>query len=304
MDKQGTCTDTRCADAPAASGPYADGPCAGEQSLGHDWQPPRLDTSLPHPGRMFNYMIGGKDNFRVDRDAVGQLVRARPDTVMTARAKESFIRRSVVALAEAGLRQFIQFGQSITFVGSGGHAALWAAADLRSVVYVADDPISLAHARALLADRPGSPVAVVDGDFRDPERVLADPRVAGRIDPAEPVGLLLFGMLDFIASDRRARRALDYLLRIAAPGSMAAVVHITEVESESVNNAMDAALSRNEIELIPRSPEHVRDLMSGYRFLDPGLVPIVTWRPDPDDDGPGPEMAARTGALGGVICVD
>jgi hypothetical protein len=299
VDDQGTCADARRTETLTPSRPYADG-----RSLGHDWQPPRLDTSLPHPGRMFNYMIGGKDNFRVDRDAVELLVKACPDTIITARAVESFIRRSVLALLEAGLRQFVQLGQSITFAENSEHAALRATADLRSFVYVADDPISLAHSRALLAGRRGSPMVVVDGDFRAPERVLADPRVAGRIDPAEPVGLLLFGMLDFIASDRRARRALDFLLRTVAPGSMAAVVHVTEVESESVNNAMDAALSHNEIDLTPRSPAHIRDLVSGYRFLDPGLVPIVAWRPDPDDDGPGPDMVARTAALGGVICVD
>lgn len=282
----------------ARTGP--DGPYADDRVLGHDWRPPRLDTSLPHPGRMFNYMIGGKDHFQVDRDAVGLLVKARPDTLITARAVDGFIRRSVVKLAEAGIRQFVQLGQNITIADSSGHEALRATADLRSFVYVADDPVSLAHARALPAGRPGPRVAVVDGDFRDPERILADPRVAGRIDLAEPVGLLLFGMLDFIASDRRARRALDFLLGSAAPGSMAALVHITEVESESVNNALDAALSHNEIELTPRSPAHVRELVAGHRFMDPGLVPIVEWYPD-GDDGPGPEMAARTAALGGVI---
>jgi hypothetical protein len=272
-----------------------------EPELASGWEPPRIDTSKPHPNRMFNYLIGGKDHFQADRDAAEALIKARPDTVITARAVESFTRRTTTQIARAGIRQFVQLGTAITIANSNDRTAWLAAPDTRRFIYVASDPISLAHARALLVGRPGPSVTVVSGNFREPERVLTSPAVAGQLDLNEPVGLLLFGMLDYIASDRRARRALDYLFNTVAAGSMVALFHITEVESQEVNDTLDAALAQDEIELTPRSVQHVRDLLEGYEhlFIEPGLVPLARWRPD--EDGPDEEMATRTAALGGVI---
>jgi hypothetical protein len=278
----------------------ADGQSPWDQrDFGVDWEPPRVDTSVPHPNRMFNYLVGGKDHFQADRDAAEQLIKARPDTVLTVRAVESYTRRAVIALADAGIRQFLQMGQAITIANSNDEVAGRSAPQIRTFVYVADDPISLAHARALLAGRGNPPVTVVGGNFREPEDILSDPRITGGLDLSEPVGLLLFGMLDYISSYRRARRALEFLIGRVAPGSMAALFHVTEVESDEVNNALDSALAQDEIELSPRSESHVRELVAGFEFAEPGLVPIVCWRPD--GNGPGPEMAKRTAALGGVI---
>jgi hypothetical protein len=270
-----------------------------DHDLVSNWEPPQIDTSVPHPNRMFNYLIGGKDHFKADRDAAEALIKARPDTIITARAAESFTRRAVIKLAEQGIRQFLQLGAAITIANSNDQTAGEKAPDTRTFVYVADDPISLAHARALLVGRPGPPVTVIGGNFREPQDVLARSALAGKIDFTEPVGLLLFGMLDYISNDRRARRALDFLLDQAAPGSMAAFFHVIEVESEEVNNALDATLAQDQIELTPRTAEHVRELVEGYEFMEPGLVPITDWHPD--ETGPGPELADRTAAIGGVI---
>jgi hypothetical protein len=264
-----------------------------------DWSPPRIDTSVPHPNRMFNYLVGGKDHFQADRDAAEQLIKARPDTVITARAVEAFTKRAVQKIAEAGIRQFLQMGSAITIANSSDQAVTERAPDTRTFIYVADDPISLAHARALLVGRPGPPVTVVGGNFREPEKVLSAPQITERIDTDRPIGLLLFGMLDYIAGDRRARRALDFLMERIPDGSMVALFHVIEVESDEVNNALDQALAQDEIELTPRSAEHVRELLAGYHFIDPGLVPITDWHPD--GTGPGPDLAKRTAALGGVI---
>ncbi|MBS2965288.1 SAM-dependent methyltransferase [Actinocrinis puniceicyclus] len=277
----------------------AEGPSPWDQDLVPDWEPPQIDTSVPHPNRMYNYLIGGKDHFKADRDAAEALIKARPDTIITARAAESFTRRAVRKLAQDGIRQFLQMGAAITIANSNDQAAGRSAPDIRTFIYVADDPISLAHARALLVGRPGPPVIVVGGNFREPQDVLARPGLAGKLDFDEPIGLLLFGMLDFIASERRARRALDYLMGRVAPGSMAAFYHVIEVESEEVNNALDRTLAQDQIELTPRTAEHVRELVSGYEFVHPGLVPITDWHPD--GTGPGTDMAERTAAIGGVI---
>ncbi len=276
-----------------------DGHTPWDQELASNWEPPQIDTSIPHPNRMFNYLIGGKDHFKADRDAAEALIKARPDTVITARAAEAFTRRAVRKLAESGIRQFLQMGAAITIVNSNDQAASESAPDTRTFVYVADDPISLAHARALLVGRPGPPVTVIGGNFREPQDILSRPGLIGKIDFDQPVGLLLFGMLDYIASDRRARRALDYLMRRVAPGSMAALFHVVEVESDEVNDALDKTLAQDQIELTPRSAQHVRELVDGYEFIDPGLVPITDWHPD--GTGPGPELAERTAAIGGVI---
>jgi hypothetical protein len=270
-----------------------------DQELAGNWEPPQIDTSVPHPNRMYNYLIGGKDHFKADRDAAEALIRARPDTVITARAVESFTRRAVLRLVDEGIRQFLQLGAAITIANSNDRTAGEIAPDTRTFVYVADDPISLAHARALLVGRGGPPVTVIGGNFREPQEILNRPGLSGKIDFEQPVGLLLFGMLDYIASDRRARRALDLLMDKAAPGSMAALFHIVEVESEEVNNALDKALAQDQIELTPRTADHVRDLVKGYEFIEPGLVSITDWHPD--ETGPGRELAERTAAIGGVI---
>ncbi|HEU5428739.1 MAG TPA: SAM-dependent methyltransferase [Actinocrinis sp.] len=276
-----------------------DGHTPWDQELASNWEPPQIDTSVPHPNRMFNYLIGGKDHFKADRDAADALIKARPDTVITVRAAEAFTRRAVRKLAEAGIRQFLQMGAAITIANSNDQAASESAPDTRTFVYVADDPISLAHARALLVGRPGPPVTVIGGNFREPQDILSRPGLVSKIDFDQPVGLLLFGMLDYIAADRRARRALDYLMQRVVPGSMAALFHVVEVESEEVNNALDKTLAQDQIELTPRTAQHVRELLEGYEFIDPGLVPITDWHPD--GTGPGPELAERTAAIGGVI---
>jgi len=276
-----------------------DGHTPWDQELASNWEPPQIDTSVPHPNRMFNYLIGGKDHFKADRDAADALIKARPDTVITVRAAEAFTRRAVRKLAEAGIRQFLQMGAAITIANSNDQAASESAPDTRTFVYVADDPISLAHARALLVGRPGPPVTVIGGNFREPQDILSRPGLVTKIDFDQPVGLLLFGMLDYIAADRRARRALDYLMQRIVPGSMAALFHVVEVESEEVNNALDKTLAQDQIELTPRTAQHVRELLEGYEFIDPGLVPITDWHPD--GTGPGPELAERTAAIGGVI---
>lgn len=276
-----------------------DGHTPWDQELASNWEPPQIDTSVPHPNRMFNYLIGGKDHFKADRDAADALIKARPDTVITVRAAEAFTRRAVRKLAEAGIRQFLQMGAAITIANSNDQAAGESAPDTRTFVYVADDPISLAHARALLVGRPGPPVTVIGGNFREPQDILSRPGLITKIDFDQPVGLLLFGMLDYIAADRRARRALDYLMQRVVPGSMAALFHVIEVESEEVNNALDKTLAQDQIELTPRTAQHVQELLDGYEFIDPGLVPITDWHPD--GTGPGPELAERTAAIGGVI---
>jgi hypothetical protein len=286
------------------------GPLPGSDwtvSIGGDWDPPVIDPTVPHPFRMYNYLIGGKDNYQADRDAVEVLLRARPDTVISARAVEAFNRRVVRYLAGAGITQFLQLGTAISVANSHDQIARAVEPDCR-FVYVADDPITLAHARALLVGRPGSDVTVVQGNFRKPEEVLADRSVTGHLDLGRPVGVLLLGMLDYIRDRDQARAALAELARWAPGGSMIAFQHVEEVGQTDIDEAVDLIMAQDEIELTPRSQQDIAAIVAGYDLIYPGLVQLPLWRREDTpaeatgwDDGPGPEMAERAATLGGVI---
>jgi hypothetical protein len=276
-------------------------------SIGGEWDPPVIDPTVPHPFRMYNYLIGGKDNYQADRDAVEVVLRARPDAVISARAVEAFSRRVVRYLAGAGITQFLQLGTAISVANSHDQIARAVDPSCR-FVYVADDPITLAHARALLVGRPGSDVTVVQGNFRKPEYVLADSGVTAHLSLDRPLGVLLFGMLDYIRDREQARAALGELAAWVPPGSMIAFQHVEEVGESEIDEAVDLIMAQEQVELTPRSAQDIAFIVDGYELIEPGLVQLPLWHRDdtppevPDwDDGPGPEMAQRAATLGGII---
>ena len=238
-----------------AGSPELEGEIPGAEwrlPIGGHWHPPEIDPGVPHPFRMYNYLIGGKDHYQADRDAVGVLLRARPDAVISARAVEAFSRRVVRYLAGAGITQFLQLGTAISVADSHDRIARAIDPGCR-FVYVADDPITLAHARALLVRRPGSGVTVVAGNFREPHRVLADRTVTGHLELDRPVGVLLFGMLDYIKDLKQAKAALAALLEWAPPGSMIALLHVQEVGVDLIDEAVYLLSAQEKLGLTPRS---------------------------------------------------
>jgi hypothetical protein len=278
-------------------------------SIAADWDPPEIDPTVPHPFRMYNYLIGGKDNYQADRDAVAVLLKARPDAVISARAVEAFSRRVIRYLAGAGITQFLQLGTAITVQNSHDRIAQDVDPSCR-FVYVADDPITLAHARALLVGRPGSDVTVVAGDFRTPRWVLRDPKVVGHLELERPVGVLLFGMIDYIRDPADARAALNTLFDWLPAGSMVAFQHVQEVGVPEIDEGVHLLSAQEKLGLTPRSEEEVAAILGDFAdmLIEPGLVQLPLWRredappEDPTwDDGPGPEMAERAATLGGVL---
>jgi len=279
-------------------------------SIGADWDPPEIDPTVPHPFRMYNYLIGGKDHYQADRDAVALILRVRPDAVISARAVEAFSRRVIRYLAGARITQFLQLGTAISVANSHDRIAQDVLTDECRFVYVADDPITLAHARALLVGRPGSDVTVVAGDFREPRRVLADGGVTGHLELDRPIGVLLFGMLDYIRDPEDAKAALAALVDWVPAGSMIALQHVQEVGMVEIDEAVYLLSAQEKIGLTPRSKEQIHEIVDDFASLliEPGLVQLPLWRrqdappDDPEwDDGPGPEMAERAATLGGVI---
>ena len=278
-------------------------------SIGADWDPPEIDPTVPHPFRMYNYLIGGKDHYQADREAVSVLLRARPDSVITARAVEAFSRRVIRYMVGAGITQFLQLGTAISVANSHDRVAQTVDPDCR-FVYVADDPITLAHARALLVGRPGSDVTVVAGDFRATGDVLADGNVTEHLRLDRPLGVLLFGMLDYIREPAQATAALGTLIDWVPPGSMIALQHVQEVGMAEIDEAVYLLSAQEKLGLTPRSKEQIHAIVDDFAelLIEPGLVQLPLWRrqdtppEDPDrDDGPGPEMAERAATLGGVI---
>jgi hypothetical protein len=288
-------------------GPNADW-SASIDRITADWDPPEIDPTVPHPFRVYNYLIGGKDHYQADRDAADVLLRARPDAVISARAVEAFSRRVVRFLAGRGITQFLQLGTAISVADSHDRIAQSVSPSCR-FVYVADDPITLAHARALLVGRPGSDVTVVAGDFRHTRQVLSDPNVVGHLEPGRPVGVLLFGMLDYIREPEHAKAALAELLAWAPPGSMIALQHTQEVGMAEVDEAVYLLSAQEKLGLTPRSAAEIAGIIGEFAplLIPPGLVQLPKWlredipADDPGRDGPGPEMADRAATLGGVL---
>ncbi|MFC4564370.1 SAM-dependent methyltransferase [Nocardiopsis mangrovi] len=245
---------------------------------------PAIDTSVPHNARIWNHWLGGTDNFPVDRE-MGDRIRAFfPEIVDNARADREFLVRAVRHLTtEAGVRQFLDIGSGLPTRDNTHEVAQTADADAR-VVYVDNDPMVLAHARALLAGGPEGATAYIDADLRDPGRILD--AAAATLDFTRPVGLMLLGSLNFVADDAEVRRVLDRLVGALAPGSHLVVSHPTDALNPGRAREVVRAWNENGTpKLTLRSPEQITGLFRGLDLLDPGVVSCSLWRPPPDRPG-------------------
>jgi hypothetical protein len=276
-------------------------------SLGRGWQPPDPPDEMPHPLRMWDYMVGGKDNFQVDRDAAELAMRYAPNVVLAARAGEAFIVRALhwIAEPEHGLDQFLHLGCYIPKLSSPSVTGLARASRPGSrFVFVTDDQVSAAHARAVLAARARGfgEVHALWAEFRDPGTVLANPWLHARLDLSRPVGLMLLGMMDFIADEDRLARALAELKGTLAPGSLVVMLHLLEgSDPTGTERALKESLAGNPFQYTPRPLEAVRGLLSDFEFVEPGFVRCTAWRPD--GTGPGLELEDRCAVAGGVAII-
>ena len=262
--------------------------------------PAEIDPEVPHPIRMWDYMIGGKDNYESDRIAVRHLLRLWPDVMLIARAAEAFAHRATAWIAQGhGLTQYLQMGTAIPIMNSFDAIVRTQVSDAR-FVYVTDDPITAAHARAILAARaPSKLLHVLRAGFRDPGRVLADPWLRERLDFDRPMGVLLLGMLDYTRDDEQLRAGLRQIVDALAPGSLVVVLQYLEFPDRRVGEMVQSLLGDNRTEFTPRSFERISGLMRDHEFLEPGLVRITAWHPD--GNGPGRDLEERCHIVGGVI---
>ena len=243
-----------------------------------------IDTTVPHSARIWNYWLGGKDNYAVDRMAGEQTIAVLPEIVDIARASRGFLARAVRYLAaDAGIRQFLDIGTGLP-TENNTHEVAQAVAPESRVVYVDNDPLVLVHARALLKSKPEGATAYIEADARDVDSILEG--AAATLDLTRPVAITMLGILPFIGDDEEARSIVARLLAAVPAGSYLAVTHSTsEVSGERV---VEAVRQWNQVAPTPyhlRSPEQIAAFFDGLELIEPGVVPCPRWRPDRHDTG-------------------
>jgi SAM-dependent methyltransferase len=232
----------------------------------------RLALHRPGPARIQDFLLGGKDNFAADRELGRRLLAAVPQSADAARAARGFLGRAVRQVAGRGVRQFLDLGCGLPTSGNLHELAARHSPGAR-VVYVDDDPLVIAHARALLMD--GGNVAALRADLRDPGAVLASPEVRRLIDPAEPVALVFSSVLHFLPG---AADVVAALTAAAPPGSALIVSHATaDFAPDAVAEAARLYLESATVPLIPRGAVEVARLLGPFRPLSPGVIPITSW---------------------------
>ena len=260
---------------------------------------PVIDTSVPHVARVYDYWVGGKNNYAVDREAGDEAIRAYPDMRSSVRANRAFLRRSVRYLAEeAGIRQFLDVGTGLPSA-SNTHEVAQAAAPESRIVYVDNDPVVLAHARALLTSDPQGATGYLDADARDTGKILAG--AAELLDFSEPVAVMLIAILQLITDDDDPYRLVAELVAALPSGSFLAVTHVAGDMGRMTPGALEAARRLSELlpqRVNPRSQAQVTRFFDGLELIEPGVVPIQQWRPASDD-----EAAAPAALWGGVARV-
>jgi len=237
----------------------------------------KLDTNIPQTARIWNYLLGGKDNFAADRAVGDQITEAMPHLGTYARLSRKYLARAVHYLAtEVGIRQFLDIGTGLPTADNTHEVAQRAASDAR-IVYVDNDPLVLAHARALLTSTPDGATAYVDASLYHPEAILEE---AGKtLDLKQPVALMLMGIIGHVESDEEAKSIIDRLMAGLPSGSYLAMYDGSDTEEAVVEAARIWNISA-EPKYHLRSPERIAALFDGLEIIEPGVVSVTRWKPD------------------------
>ncbi|MGE5133355.1 MAG: SAM-dependent methyltransferase [Gemmatimonadota bacterium] len=257
-----------------------------------------IDTSKPHPARMYDYYLGGKDNFAIDRETAEKALQAVPTIRTGARENRAFLGRAVRWLvAEAGVRQFLDIGTGLPSANNVHEVAQAVAPECR-VVYVDNDPIVLAHARALLTSTAEGRTAYISADLREPETILADPVVREILDFRRPVALMLVGILHFLLDGDHPAAVVRALMDALPSGSYLVATHATaEYAPEAEQAAVDAYRNAGVPFQFRSADEFAEVAFTGLQMMEPGIALVSEWRQR--DGGPRP-MASEVGWHGAV----
>jgi S-adenosyl methyltransferase len=245
-------------------------------------QSDRLDTSVAHTARIWNYWLGGKDNYEADREVGDQISGFLPDIVASARADRAFLTRAVTYLVkEAGIRQFLDVGTGLPSAGNTHEVAQGIAPECR-VVYVDNDPLVLVHARALLAGTAEGVTDYIEADARDTEAILDG--AARSLDFDRPIAVMLLGILNFIGDDDEAHAIVSAFTDAVPSGSHLAIAHPTnEIKPEASEQAVRFWNENAKPPITLRDVPRLERFFTGLELLEPGVVPCSRWRPAEDE---------------------
>jgi len=246
-----------------------------------------FDTSVAHVARVYNYWLGGKDNFAADRAAGEQAIRAFPEIGLSARSNRAFLARAVRFLAgDCGVRQFLDIGTGIP-TGNNTHEVAQSVAPAARIVYVDNDPVVLTHARALLTSDPAGATDYIDADLRDPQGILAS--AERLLDFDRPVALMLMAVLQHLDHEDHPYRIVETLLEPLAPGSYLAMSHPAKDINAEAMARMAESLNKMMAEKVTfRDNPAVAKFFDGLELVDPGMVQASKWRPTSETEAASP----------------
>ena len=260
-----------------------------------------FDPTTPNIARMNDYLLGGKDNFAADRMTADKALEVAPELLVLMREWRSFIRRVVRFLAESGIRQFIDIGTGLPADENVHQIAQATARDSR-VVYVDSDPVVCSHAQALLADNERT--IAIRADIRDPDEILTDETLLKLIDLDQPVAILLFTVLHSIPDDDVVERVVGRLRSAIAPGSYLAIQHAVSDTRPEVTQSLtslyqdEKAITGSRRARNTRTKAKIESFFDGLELVDPGVVYLPTWRPEPGTQVADPESVWLVGGVG------
>ena len=243
-----------------------------------DWLPPEIDQTKAHPARMYDYMLGGKNHFEVDREAAEVVMRATPAARAMVMENRAFLGRAVRHLAETGITQFLDIGTGLPGEGNTGEVARAVRPEAR-VAYVDYDPIVAVHSRALLSGDE-TRTAVVLADVREPKKILGHPQVLELLDFDQPVAVLMVALLHFVGHDEDAAGIVAAFRDALAPGSALVISHGTDGGQPEVSAAARKGWDNAKSNLVVRERAAIEAFFGDFDLVEPGVVQLPRWRPD------------------------
>jgi hypothetical protein len=255
----------------------------------------RLDTSVAHSARVWNYLLGGKDNFGADRETGDLIFKMFPGIAQLARLQRQFLAKAVRFLAaEAGIRQFLDVGTGLP-TADNTHEVAQGIAPESKIVYVDNDPLVLVHAQALLTSAPGGVTDYIEADVRDPQKILRE--AAKTLDFSQPVALILMGILGQLPDSDQPGAIVDRLLAALPSGSYLALTDGTDT-SPALNEAIRVYNENSASSYHLRSAEQIEGFVHGLDLVPPGVVSSSQWRPETSDIGGDPDAVDAIVGIG------
>ncbi|MCI0686842.1 MAG: SAM-dependent methyltransferase [Sporichthyaceae bacterium] len=272
----------------------------GIERIDAGWPSVDVDTTVPHPARVYDFWLGGKDNFAADRALAESIMQWVPVMPAKVRVNRAFLGRAVRYLAEVeGIRQFLDVGAGLP-TARNTHQVAQEIEPSNRVLYVDNDPVVVAHARALMASNGPGMTGFEQADLRNPDSIMYHPAFARTLDLTQPVGVLMLAVLMLIPDDEHPYEAVSKLMTVLPPGSYLAVTHLTaDVDPAGVGGLVAAAEQQGSV-VVARRRAEVEEFFAGMDMITPGVVPVTSWRPEPEGEISPEDQLAGTYAYAAV----